>query len=88
MPPRIGPAHWNRRRACGCPAIASLAAKGELRWMLLDGALKVPSLTRFPWHLARDAGRKAFLASDNLFVRRARAVQDEPSGRQAEVEIL
>ncbi len=41
--------------------ISALTNKGELRWMLLDGAIKAPTLIRFMQRLVEDAGRKVFL---------------------------
>ena len=68
--------------------ISALTNKGELRWMLLDGAVKAPALIRFMHHLVRDAGRKVFLILDNLPVHRARAVQDWLAGRRTEIEVF
>ena len=68
--------------------ISAVANKGELRWMLLDGAVKAPALIRFMQRLVRDAGRKVFLILDNLPVHRARAVQDWLAGRRAEIEVF
>ena len=71
--------------------------KGELRWMLLDGAVKAPSLIRFMQRLVEDAGRKVLLILDprkslrdfaDLPVHRARAVQDWLAGRRAEVKVF
>lgn len=72
-----------------CPNSPShLTNKGELRWMLLDGAIKAPSLIRFMQRLVREAGREVFLVLDNLPVQRARAVQNWLAGRQAEIEVF
>lgn len=68
--------------------ISALTNKGELRWMLLDGAIKAPSLVRFMQRLVEEAGRKVFLILDNLPVHRARAVQDWLAGRRAEIEVF
>jgi hypothetical protein len=40
--------------------------------MILDGAIKAPTLIRFLERLVRDAGRKVFLILDRLQVHRAR----------------
>ena len=68
--------------------ISALTNKGELRWMLLDGAVKAPALIRFIQRLVKDAGRKVFLVLDNLPVHRARAVQDWLAERRAEIEVF
>src|SRR3954449_11261749 len=41
--------------------ISAVANKGELRWMVVDGAVNAPILTRFLERLIRDARRKVFL---------------------------
>src|ERR687893_321814 len=50
----------NRKRA-GLGLISAVTNKGEVRWMVLDGAIKAPDLLRFLARLVQDAGRKAFL---------------------------
>src|SRR5215212_9445068 len=50
----------NHRRA-NLGLISAVTNKGELRWMVLDGAIKAPALIRFLGRLVRDAGRKVFL---------------------------
>ena len=40
--------------------ISAVTNKGELRWMVLDGAIKAPGLIRFLARLVRDAGRRSF----------------------------
>ena len=71
--------------------------KGELRWMILDGAIKAPALIRFMQRLVREAGRKVFLILDprkplrgfaDLPVHRARSAQDWLAGRRAETEVF
>ena len=77
--------------------ISALTNKGEMRWMLLDGAVKAPVLIRFMQRLVQEAGRKVFLVLDprkslrdfaNLPVHRACAVQDWLAGRRAEIEVF
>jgi transposase len=62
--------------------------KGELRWMVLDGAVKAPSPIRFLGRLVRDAGRKVFLILDRLPVHRSAAVRTWLAGREAEIEVF
>ena len=47
----------NHRRA-GLGLISAVTNKGELRWMVLDGAIKAPGLIRFLERLIRDAGAR------------------------------
>src|ERR671938_2078339 len=53
----------NHKRA-NLGLISALTNKGELRWMVLDGAVTAPSLLRFLARLVRDAGQKVFLILD------------------------
>ena len=51
--------------------------KGELRWMVVDGAVNAPTLIRFLGRLVREARRKkVFLILDRLKVHRARLTRD------------
>lgn len=68
--------------------ISAVANKGELRWMVLDGALKAPVLIRFLERLIREAERKVFLILDNLPVHRSRAVQTWLAERRKQIEIF
>jgi transposase len=56
--------------------------------MVLDGAVKAPTLIRFLSRLVRDAGRKVFLVLDRLPVHRARPVRAWLAGREAEIEVF
>ena len=69
--PVVRPCH----RRAGLGLISALTNKGELRWMVLDGAITAPRLIRFLGRLIKDAHRKVFLILDNLPVHRSRAVQ-------------
>jgi transposase len=62
--------------------------KGELRWMVLDGAVKAPSLIRFLGRLVRDVGRKVFLILDRLPVHRSAPVRVWLAERTAEIEVF
>jgi transposase len=70
----------NHKRA-GLGLISAVTNKGELRWMVLDGAIKAPSLIRFLGRLVRDAGRKVFLILDRLPVHRSAEVRAWLAGR-------
>jgi len=72
----------------GLGLISAVTNKGELRWMVLDGAVTAPALIRFLGRLVRDVGRKVFLMLDRLPVHRARSVRAWLAGRQAEIEVF
>ena len=75
-------------RRAGVGLISVLTNRGELRWMMLDGAIKAPVLIRFLERLIREVPRKVFLILDNLPVHRARLVQDWLAERRAEIEVF
>jgi hypothetical protein len=50
----------NHRRA-NLGLISAVTNKGELRWMVLDGAVKAPDLLSSLTRLVRDADQKVFL---------------------------
>ena len=52
--------------AAGLGLISAVSNRGELRWKMLDGAIKATMLIRFLHRLVRDAGRKVFLILDRL----------------------
>jgi transposase len=63
-------------RRAGLSLLSAVTNKGELRWMMVDGAVKAPDLVRFLQRLVREARRKIFLILDRLKVHRARLTQD------------
>jgi transposase len=75
-------------RRAGLGLISAVTDKGELRWMVLDGAVKAPSLVRFLDRLVRDVGRKVFLILDRLPVHRSAKVRAWLAGREAEIEVV
>ena len=77
----------NHKRA-SLGLVSAVTNKGGLRWMVLDGAVKAPSLLRFLARLARDADRKVFLILDRLPVHRSAKVRDWLVGREAEIELF
>ena len=77
----------NHRRA-NLGLISAVTNKGELRWMVLDGAIKAPDLLRFLARLVRDADQKVFLILDRLPVHRSAKVRDWLVGREAEIEVF
>ncbi|MDO9714519.1 transposase, partial [Paracraurococcus lichenis] len=74
----------NHRRA-NVGLVSAVTNRGEVRWMVLDGAIKAPTLIRFLERLVRDAGRKVFLILDRLQVHRARLVRDWLAGREDQI---
>ena len=82
--PVVRPNH--RRASVGL--ISAVTNKGELRWMVLDGAIKAPVLIRFLGRLIRDADRKVFLILDRLPVHRSRSVRAWLDGRGDEIEVF
>jgi transposase len=82
--PVVRPSH----KRAGLGLISALTNKGELRWMVLDGALKAPSLIRFLGRLIQEADGKVFLIWDNLLVHRARAVRGWLAERTEQIEVF
>ena len=75
-------------KRAGLGLVSAVTNKGELRWMVLDGAIKAPSLIRFLGRLVRDVGRKVSLILDRLPVHRSGAVRAWLAGRAAEIEVF
>ena len=82
--PVVRPNH--KRASVGL--VSAVTNKGELRWMVLDGAVKAPSLLRFLARLVRDAHQKVFLILDRLPVHRSAKVRAWLAGREAEIEVF
>ena len=74
-------------RRAGLSLLSAVTNKGELRWMMVDGAVKAPDLVRFLQRLVREARRKIFLILDRLKVHRARLTQDWLAAHRAEIEV-
>src|SRR3954454_24921047 len=55
----------NQRRI-GPGLISAVSNRGEVRWKVLDGAIKAPVLIGFLQRLIRDSRRKVFLILDRL----------------------
>jgi transposase len=77
----------NHKRA-NLGLISAVTNKGELRWMVLDGAIKAQGLLRFLTRLVRDADQKVFLILDRLPVHRSAKVRAWLVGREAEIELF
>jgi transposase len=76
----------NQRRI-GLGLISAVSNRGELRWKVLDGAIKAPVLIGFLQRLIKDAGRKVFLILDRLPVHRAAVVREWLARRKAQIEV-
>jgi transposase len=72
-------------KRAGLSFLSAVTNKGELRWMVVDGA-KAPDLVRFLRCLVRDARRKVFLILDRLQVHRAQLTQDWLAEHRSEIE--
>src|SRR5919112_199763 len=67
--------------------ITAVTNKGELRWMIVDGAVNGPTFIPFLERLIRDARGKVFLIVDRLKAHRARLVRDWLAEHSAEIEV-
>jgi transposase len=75
-------------KRAGLSLLAAVTNKGELRWMVLEGAVTAPRLIRFLQRLIQDARRKVFLILDRLPVHRARQIRDWLARRRAKIEVF
>ena len=67
--------------------ISAVTNRGELHWMVVDGAVNAPAFIRFLRRLVRDARRKVFLILDRLKAHRARLTRDWLAEHRSEVEV-
>jgi transposase len=67
--------------------ITAVTNKGELRWMIVDGAVNAPTFIQFLERLIRDARGKVFLIVDRLKAHRARLVRDWLEAHRSEIEL-
>src|SRR5215211_2253336 len=74
-------------RRAGLSLLSAVANRGELRWMVVEGAVNAPTLIRFLQRLVRDARRKVFLILDRLKAHRARLARDWLAEHRAEIEV-
>jgi transposase len=74
-------------KRAGLSLISAVANRGELRWMIVEGAVNAPALIRFLGRLVRDARRKAFLILDRLKAHRARLTRDWLADHRSEIEV-
>ena len=74
-------------KRAGLSLISAVTNRGELRWMVADGAVNAPTFIRFLQRLIRDARRKVFLILDRLTAHRARLTQDWLAAHRSEIEV-
>ncbi len=74
-------------RRAGLSLLSAVTNRGELRWMVVDGAVRAPALIRLLQRLIREARRKVFLILDRLKVHRARLTQDWLAAHRAEIAV-
>src|SRR6478736_6041732 len=87
-PPGKTPVVRPNHRRIGLGLISAVSNKGELRWKVLDGAIKAPVLICFLQRLIKDAGRKVFLILDRLPVHRSAFVRDWLARHKAQIEVF
>jgi transposase len=74
-------------RRAGLSLISAVTNRGELRWMIVDGAVNAPTFIRFLERLIREARCKVFLVLDRLKVHRARLVRDWLAEHRSKIEV-
>ena len=72
-------------KRAGLSLVSAVANKGELRWMVVDGAVNAPT---FLQRLIREARRKVFLILDRLKAHRARLTRDWLAEHRSEIEVF
>ena len=73
-------------KRAGLSLVSAVANRGELRWMVVDGAVDAATFIRFLRRLVRDARRKVFLILDRLKAHRARLTRDWLAEHPSEIE--
>jgi hypothetical protein len=86
-PPGKTPVVRPNHRRIRLGLISAVSNRGELRWKVLDGAIKTPVLIGFLQRLIRDAKRKVFLILDRLRVHRSVAVREWLAEHKAKIEV-
>src|SRR3569833_1107287 len=87
-PPGQTPIVRPNHRRIGLGLISAVSNKGEVRWKVLDGAIKAPVLICFLQRLIKDAGRKVFLILDRLPVHRSAVVRDWLTRHRGQIEVF
>src|SRR5215217_2905140 len=86
-PPGKTPVVRPNHRRIGLGLISAVSNRGELRWKVLNGAIKAPVLVGFLQRLIRDAKRKVFLILDRVRVHRSAAVREWLAEHKAKIEV-
>ena len=76
------------RKRVSLSLISAVTNRGEVRWMVLDGAITAPKLIGFLHRLIRDTCRKVFLILDNLPAHRAKLVRAWLAAHGAKIEVF
>ena len=87
-PPGQTPVVRPNNRRIGLGLISAVSNKGELRWKVLDGAIKAPVLIDFLQRLIHGARRKVFLILDRLPVHRAALVREWLARHKRQIEVF
>ena len=74
-------------KRAGLSLISTVTNRGELRWMIVDGAVDAPTFIRFLQRLVRDARCKVSLILDRLKAHRARLTRDWLADHRSEIEV-
>ena len=77
----------SNHRRIGLGLISAVSNRGEVRWKVLDGAIKAPVLIGFLQRLIKDARRKVFLILDRLPVHRSAAVREWLARHKRQIEV-
>jgi len=75
-------------RRAGLSLLSAVTNRGELRWMVLEGAVNALRFIRFLRRLIRDARCKVFLIVDRLKAHRARLTRDWLAAHRTEIEVF
>jgi transposase len=75
-------------KRAGLSLVSALTNKGELRWMVVDGATTAPILVRFCQRLTQDTRRTVLLILDRLRVHRARLIRDWLAEHRTDIEVF
>ena len=75
-------------KRAGLSLIAAVTNKGEVRWMICEGAVTAPVVIGFLRRLIRNARGKIFLILDRLAAHRARQVHDWLAAHRAQIEVF
>lgn len=72
----------------GCSVISTVTNKGQMRWMVFEGALNARILIDFLRRLIKDAKRKIFLILDNLRVHHSKPVDAWVEEHNEQIELF